>query len=103
MTTIRTGDILRSPSGTYVEVREPVTKDPRWRCPGWRVERLNNGTGDGYGFTEFLADHIAGNWRVVEVGGDWKLAPMTGGELEERHISRNGVIFRELRRVGSPE
>lgn len=101
MSDFKRGDVLVSPSGTLAQVTEAVARDPRWKTAGWRVLRLNNGTGDGHGFTEFLADYIAGSWRKVEIGGDWTPAPMTGGALEERYVAERGVVRRELRRVAT--
>jgi hypothetical protein len=95
-TEFKPDDILRSPSGTYVTVRSRVERNTRWKTSGYNVERLNNGTGDGYGHIEFLADYIICEWRVIELDV-WQLAPLTGG-LEERHTFNGRVIRRELRR-----
>jgi hypothetical protein len=93
------GDVLTSPSGFFCKVVELVAKDPRWKCSGYRVLQLDNGTGDGHGFTEFLAGYLASSWRVIEVDGPWLPAPRTGGELEERFVSRGSSMARELRKI----
>jgi hypothetical protein len=95
------GDVLRSPSGSYASIRNRVVKDPKWKVGGWRVERLNNGTGDGFGHTEFLADYIISSWRKVDLDV-WQSAPLTGG-LEERHVFDGRVIRRELRQPTTDE
>jgi hypothetical protein len=95
------GDVLRSPSGSYVSVRSRVVKDSKWKVGGWRVEQLNNGTGDGFGYTKFLADYIISDWRKVELDV-WQPAPLTGG-LEERHVFDGRVIRRELRKPNIDE
>ena len=91
----RDGDILRSESGNYVALRVRE-HDPRWKAPGWRVEALNSGTGDGHGMTRFIPDYLLISWRKIEVDGQWRTCPRTGGQVEER-FRFDGYLRRDLR------
>ncbi len=91
---IKIGDLFVDSGGTVRKVHEYVARDPRWKQAGWRCLRLNNGTGDGHGFTEFVP--FLDSMRKIELD-TWY--PVIGGGLEQRWVARGSIVQRELRKV----
>jgi hypothetical protein len=96
-TTFVGGDMLVSPSGHLVTVGERVERDRNWNCGGFRVTPLNMGTGDGWGYSEFLADYLIAAYRQAPT--EWTPVPPPGGDLDERFVydGRRNRWSRELR------
>jgi hypothetical protein len=95
---MKTGELIMNSSGSIAEVGSRYAKYPRWKCGGWEITRLNTGTGDGYGSSEFLPDYLANNWRPAP--RNWSPVPQGSG-LEERWVYQPAanVWRRELRKV----
>lgn len=67
-----------------MRITEKVSRDPRYRAPGWRglcipLEEF----GGNAGMTDFVPDYLLGSWRHVPF--EWSLV-LGSRDLEERYV-----------------
>lgn len=94
--TFESGQIIINGSSAG-EILHRVTRDPYWKCGGWRIRNIPlTRFGGNAGQTSFVPDYIMSGWRAVNVG-EW--APVTGSKLEARYVWSGDwtYLMRELR------